>query len=300
LQASLVKYPLKLVWLAAIASKRHALEIITPEETFVVRCPTQEQIQIWFDSLSKAIADTLTPNELDRRGYRSTDFEFSAKHPKYPCGKYCGEWLNGKLHGIGFLILPTPQCATTHVQSGIFDGHIYNGQFVDNAIKGYGTMDEYAVGDKVSSYFGDFEDGKFSGYGEIQNFKNGDTYKGFFKNGLAHGFGEMATTTYTYVGEFLNNLKSGYGVLDYRLNAEKYMGMFLLGKKNGAGFLVKEGDYFEGVFVNDILAEHGLAIFQNGSYFIGDLTLYGPKGRGTFYFCGREIVDEQVSIIQAF
>jgi amyotrophic lateral sclerosis 2 protein len=229
------------------------------------------------------------------RSYRNTDYDFSARHPKYANGKYCGEWLNGKLHGIGFLILPTPSSVSN--QQGIFDGKIYNGQFSDNLIQGYGNMDEFMLDDKVSSYCGDFEDGKFCGYGEIQNFKTGETYKGFFNNNCYHGFGELATTTYTYVGEFFNNNKSGYGVLDDRTTGQKFMGMFLLNKKNGSGFLMTQtGDYFEGIFVNDILSEHGMAIFQNGSYFRGDLTLYGPKGRGIFYFSGREIVDEQVGV----
>ena len=53
-----------------------------------------------------------------------------------------------------------------------------------------------------------------------------------------------------------------------------------------------DGSYFEGKFTNDVLSGDGLAIFTDGKYYIGELTLQGPSGNGTLYIPETEIAEE--------
>lgn len=54
----------------------------------------------------------------------------------------------------------------------------------------------------------------------------------------------------------------------------------------------KTSIYFEGTFSNDHLAGGGIAFLQNGSYFEGELTLFGPNGKGIIFLPNSELKSE--------
>lgn len=57
------------------------------------------------------------------------------------------------------------------------------------------------------------------------------------------------------------------------------------GHRNGHGYcIVADGTYFEGNFVdNESLSGNSVAYFSNQSYYVGELSIRGPNGRGTLY-----------------
>lgn len=57
------------------------------------------------------------------------------------------------------------------------------------------------------------------------------------------------------------------------------------GHRSGHGFCITaEGTYYEGNFAdNESLSGNSIAYFSNGSYYVGELSIRGPNGRGTLY-----------------
>lgn len=62
------------------------------------------------------------------------------------------------------------------------------------------------------------------------------------------------------------------------------MGYWQEGKKHGTGIFIQiDGSYFEGVFSQNNLLGNGLALFANGSYYLGEMsTIEAPYGNGMF------------------
>lgn len=60
---------------------------------------------------------------------------------------------------------------------------------------------------------------------------------------------------------------------------------FLDGHRNGHGYCITaDGTYFEGNFVdNESLSGNSIAYFSNQSYYVGELSIRGPSGRGTLH-----------------
>lgn len=108
-------------------------------------------------------------------------------------------------------------------------------------------------------YEGQWKQNQQNGFG-VMKYTNGDTYKGFFKEGQAHGHGSlkqgsfMASAASIYIGEWLNGMKNGYGVMDDIVTGEKYLGNWLDNKKHGSGLIVTaDVVYYEGTFHQDVL-----------------------------------------------
>ncbi|CAI5775205.1 MORN repeat containing 4 [Podarcis lilfordi] len=84
--------------------------------------------------------------------------------------EYCGEWKEGRRHGVGQLTFA--------------DGSIYLGHFENGLFNGCGVL-TFADG---SRYEGEFVQGKFNGVGVFTRYDN-MTFEGEFKGGRVDGFG---------------------------------------------------------------------------------------------------------------
>ncbi|KAG6923142.1 MORN repeat containing 4, partial [Chelydra serpentina] len=85
--------------------------------------------------------------------------------------EYCGEWKEGRRHGVGQL---------TFADGGTYLGHFENGLF-----HGGGVL-TFSDG---SRYEGEFVQGKFNGVGVFTRYDS-MTFEGEFKSGRVDGFGE--------------------------------------------------------------------------------------------------------------
>lgn len=272
--STLAKFPLSTLWVESIQdfeSKKFSLKITTPEQTFIVSTRKHEDKLKWLEEISKHVKMSLNkPLTAKLPLTRNTSYEFSAKHSQYSGVKYFGMWSNGLIHGIGRLEFP--------------DGRVYNGQLTNGEIQGFGQMFSPTHG----TYEGNMDNGKFHGFGVLES-KNKERYKGNFRNGEFAGHGKLENERCEYVGEFARNLKNGYGVLDDKFTCDKYLGMFENNKKCGLGTIFTvEGDCFNGNFVDDALMGEGVALLIDGSYYKGELSVYGPTGKGTLYVCGMK------------
>lgn len=85
-------------------------------------------------------------------------------------------------------------------------------------------------------------------------------------------------------GEFSNGFRHGYGTEDDFDDGNRYTGTWVEGKKQGIGILIQiDGSYFEGFFSggNNLLG-NGIALFANGSYYLGEISCMDPSGNGLF------------------
>ncbi|XP_038070826.1 MORN repeat-containing protein 4-like [Patiria miniata] len=90
---------------------------------------------------------------------------------KYPDGdEYKGEWLEGKRHGVGQLILA--------------DKSVYIGNFDQGLCSGMGVM----VFPDGTKYEGEFQQGRFDGVGVFTR-SDGMMFEGQFKQGKVSGLG---------------------------------------------------------------------------------------------------------------
>lgn len=250
------------------------LRVRTPEETFDLLEPTKGTAvePRWLLALQSAIRRRLRRGQpaalaasAANHHRRQAAHTFGERHARYARAKYFGGWLAGRMHGLG--------------QLELVDGTVYNGQFADGELCGYGRMFTPGVG----VYVGDFVAGRYHGRGVLeQRSGRASKYAGHFRGGLYDGHGVLQTDQYTYVGEFRAGRKSGYGVLDDAVAGDKYMGTFAEDKRSGAGVLITmEGGYFEGGFVEDRLCGEGVAMLADGVWYEGEMTAWGPSGKGS-------------------
>lgn len=70
------------------------------------------------------------------------------------------------------------------------------------------------------------------------------------------------------------------------------------GHRSGHGFCITaDGTYFEGNFVdNESLSGNSIAYFANGSYYVGELSIRGPNGRGALYLPAEPVHHHDATI----
>ena len=105
------------------------------------------------------------------------------------------------------------------------------------------------------------------GYGKLY-YPNGHIqYKGNFKNGMYHGYGEYFNPKlWDYLGYFFKNRMHGKGKIFYKRSKIK----------------------IDGIFKNNIISE-GKAIYKDGSYFVGKFKNFQPYiGKRIDKLLGRE------------
>ena len=175
--------------------------------------------------------------------YRSPDFEgtLSASSMKrtgqgtylhHQHGiKYSGEYLEGRKHGKGNLVV--------HGYSE------YEGDFWRGEISGYGKK----VWANGITYSGQFKDGEMHGIGEWSNNNILEVYSGDFVHNKRQGQGKLSTRTFRYSGEFLNHRFHGKGELVTLETGAVYSGDFVNGVATGIGRLITGNFIFEGQFV---------------------------------------------------
>jgi len=122
----------------------------------------------------------------------------------------------------------------------------------------------------------------------VVTFPNGDRYKGPFKAGLFHGWGEYAFKNGdNYEGYFADDLKSGKGTYIYA-NGNKYVGEFRNDMRQGTGSLLyANGDKYVGEFQGDAITGKGARFYSNGNKYSGDFKDGIKQGNGLLsYFNG--------------
>lgn len=122
----------------------------------------------------------------------------------------------------------------------------------------------------------------------VVSFPNGDRYKGAFKAGLFHGWGEYSYKNGDrYEGFYNNDLKSGKGTYVYA-SGDKYVGDFDNGMREGVGsMLFANGDKYIGEFTTDTLTGKGARFYDNGNKYSGDFKDGVKQGNGVLsYFNG--------------
>ena len=152
---------------------------------------------------------------------------------------YEGDWKNGCIDGSGKIKWE--------------NGNIYNGEFKENHISGYGFMIWYNL---LEKYFGKWKNDKQNGngihiwfepQGELKEMRN--RYVGEWENGERNGYGIFFYSNGgKYEGEWLHNLKHGFGIMIYE-DGRKYIGRFeedrLLDENNQLDFITVNKLYDE-------------------------------------------------------
>ena len=133
--------------------------------------------------------------------------------------------------GVYFGELDETQARVGHGRMFYRNGVQYEGEFREDTFNGPGRL-LYKSGEY---YQGAFAAGCQSGYGEIYNVKRRLVYKGYWKRGKKHGFGEYSYCNGdVYRGGFKDGLKHGFGI-------KTREGMRLIGVWENNR---KEGDFF--------------------------------------------------------
>ncbi|KAM6442372.1 MORN repeat-containing protein 4 isoform 1-T1 [Liasis olivaceus] len=111
--------------------------------------------------------------------------------------EYCGEWKEGRRHGVGQLTFADGSIYTGHFENGLFNGYgvltFADGSSSDVFRTFIVIADEVAVSNQTHScyccrYEGEFVQGKFNGVGVFTRYDN-MIFEGEFKGGRVDGFG---------------------------------------------------------------------------------------------------------------
>lgn len=174
--------------------------------------------------------------------------------------RYEGDWVKGKKHGHGKLIMA--------------DGSYYEGEFKNGEIEGHGYRKWQHTG---HSYSGEFHVGEMHGHG-VLNYADGSQYKGQFQNNCRHGGGVYVDKDGNkYEGTWHNNRQNGEGTLVFQ-NGDIFEGTFVRGLRQGNGLLqFANGGYYMGQWHADKFSGEGKMVYSNGIEYTG-LWLNGSQG----------------------
>ncbi|XP_076113106.1 MORN repeat-containing protein 1-like isoform X9 [Mytilus galloprovincialis] len=173
--------------------------------------------------------------------------------------RYEGEWVKGKKHGFGKLLLK--------------DGTYYEGQFNQGEITGTGFK---FFSETKCKYKGQFLKGEMHGRG-IMEFPDSSEYEGNFVHNRKNGYGVMRTPLTQYDGGYQGNMRHGEGRMVYApmrydktSNGDRYEGYWVADKRHGPGVLhCADGSIFDGNFDNDEFHGHGLYRHISGVIYDG-------------------------------
>lgn len=162
--------------------------------------------------------------------HHSEGMQFEHKEKKPDEKTYDGELLDGKMHGLGTLIIKDKSKYSGEFKNNLYhgqgtfisnEGNKYVGEWKDGEMEGKGTFTSNE-GDK---YVGEWKDGKMDGKGTFTK-PNGEQYVGEFKKGKKHGKGSYSFSFgEKYVGEYKNDVYDGQGTFT-KSNGEKISGLF--------------------------------------------------------------------------
>lgn len=198
--------------------------------------------------------------------------------------EYKGEWLAGKMHGSGLLILP--------------DSTRYEGSFISGQKEGQGKL----VHTDGSGYDGSWHKDLYHGQGKYLS-KRGNVYEGEWKYGTLP-YGTLITEDWTYEGDFDSMSPSGVGVTEYK-DGSVYAGHWYKGYKQGLGRMMHpDGKVDFGFWDLGSLQSTGHKSFRTGRRAYGidvsrhqkswnweDLALYA-NSNGRVFSSGRKTGSE--------
>jgi len=131
------------------------------------------------------------------------------------------------------------------------------------------------------TYRGEFKKGLIHGYGEM-TFPNGDSYIGNWNAGLRHGNGACAVRVSCRVVSCGLTPQTQHAGTYKRANGDYYVGDYVKGERHGKGELMEDGDRYEGDFANGHPHGRGTYVYHTGARYEGDLRDGEPDGHGTF------------------
>ncbi|XP_069418355.1 ALS2 C-terminal-like protein isoform X3 [Ovis canadensis] len=279
-------FDLKLVWVEP-GQDRCTFHLLTPEEEFSFCSKDPQGLVVWQWKVTQAVCQAL-------RGKKDFPVLGAGLEPSEPptcrCGAYTfraegrfcqatyeGEWYWGRPHGKGTLKWP--------------DGRNHVGDFCQGLEHGFGIrLVPQASEDKFDCYKCHWWEGSMCGYG-ICEYSTSEVYKGYFQEGLRHGFGVLesapqAPRPLRYTGHWERGQRSGYGVEEDSNRGERYIGMWQTDQRHGPGVMVTQaGVCYQGTFQADKMVGPGILLSDDDSLYEGtftrDLTLVG-KGKVTF------------------
>ncbi|XP_027441296.1 ALS2 C-terminal-like protein isoform X2 [Zalophus californianus] len=266
-------FDLKLVWVDP-GQDRCTFHLLTPEEelSFCSKAPQDRALRGKKDF--PVLGADLEPSEPPT--CRCVAYTFRAE------GRLCqatyeGEWCRGRPHGRGTLKWP--------------DGRNHVGNFCQGLEHGFGIrLVPQGPEDRFDCYKCHWREGSMCGYG-ICEYGTDEVYKGYFRAGLRHGFGVLASAPRAlqpckYTGHWERGQRSGYGVEEDGARGERYIGMWQADQRHGPGVMVTQaGVCYQGTFQADKMVGPGILLSEDDSLYEGtftrDLTLVG-KGKVTF------------------
>ncbi|XP_057561038.1 ALS2 C-terminal-like protein isoform X4 [Hippopotamus amphibius kiboko] len=279
-------FDLKLVWVEP-GQDGCVFHLLTPEEDFSFCSKDPQGRVVWQWKVTQAVCQAL-------RGKKDFPVLGAGLEPSEPptsrCGAYTfraegrfcqatyeGEWYWGRPHGKGTLKWP--------------DGQNHVGDFCQGLEHGFGIrLVPQAPEDKFDCYKCHWREGGMCGYG-ICEYSTSEVYKGYFLEGLRHGFGVLESAPQApqpcrYTGHWERGQKSGYGVEEDSDRGERYIGMWQADQRLGPGVMVTQaGVCYQGTFQADKIVGPGILLSEDDSLYEGtftrDLTLVG-KGKVTF------------------
>ncbi|XP_042207707.1 alsin-like isoform X2 [Homarus americanus] len=286
-------YNLSTMWVEAVpnsSSIQNGIHITLPEDTLTLSSPTSSDKGQWIYALQEGIKRSV--HGTGEAGLvviprapplvRNAAYTFT-KNAQYKDATYSGQWFCGKLHGEGTMTWP--------------DGRRYEGQFRQSVYHGPGRLEVPSTGG-VTIYEGTWKNGKLEGKGIIR-YANKDVYIGLLHESQPHGHGELKKGRFSsqaasiYTGEWSNGVKHGYGVLDEIVKGEKYLGMWQNSNRHGPGMVVTmNGVYYEGNFYQNKLTGFGLMMFEDRTYYEGELGVGGTfAGKGSLHYPSGDTIE---------
>jgi len=171
-------------------------------------------------------------------------------------GTYTGEFLEGRMHGIGALELNNQK--------------IMIGTFRNQSLYGIAQILDKK---KHTVKKGHFKEGKINGFGVIDKNRKSEVYKGYLIQNIPHGLGSFTKPQCSYIGGYISGKRQGLAILRTSLTQQEkiYKGYFNDDKREGFG--VEETisfDIFKGEFYDNQRSGIGiLQIIVEGSKYIG-------------------------------
>lgn len=165
-----------------------------------------------------------------------------------------GHFISGKLEGDGHKVSLDLTIYTGKFKNGFREGkgveetpeHIYTGEFKGDNKHGQGKV-KYKLYKDI--YQGEFKDNAITGYG-LYIWENHHTYQGELVNGKMHGKGLYKWPEGgEYEGEYVNGIKEGKGIFTWE-DGKIFKGPFTNGKPHGKGILIFNDTQIDVEFVN--------------------------------------------------